>query len=153
MAQTLIRWRLNEVMARHDIRAKELAEEMGVSPTTVSNLRKRSMPRLTEETLNKLCKALNKLSHERTPITPGDLIEYTPEPEKPSPKQKKNGDNHVSATTTEKLKQDTDSIEAFSSSQRHSTHFFLTVIPKVKESDTGVQTSNFVVYVPDKEVA
>lgn len=151
VAQTLIRWCLNEVMARHDIRAKELAEEMGVSPTTVSNLRKRSMPRLTEETLNKLCRALNNLSHERTPITPGDLIEYTPEPENPSPKQQK-GDTQVSATT-EKLKQDTDSIEDFSSSQHYSTDFFLAVIPKAKEPDTGVQTGNFVVYIPDAEVA
>ncbi|AFZ30665.1 helix-turn-helix domain protein [Gloeocapsa sp. PCC 7428] len=87
VAQTLIRWRLNEVMARHDIRAKQLAEEMEVSPTTVSNLRKRNMPRLTEETLDKLCKALNSLSREGIPITPGDLIEYIPEPEKPSSKQ------------------------------------------------------------------
>lgn len=92
MAQTLIRWRLNEVMARHDIRAKQLAKEMEVSPTTISNLRKRSMPRLTEETLNKLCKALNKLSHERTLITPGDLLEYTPDPENPNQKQEDDGE-------------------------------------------------------------
>jgi len=134
VAHTLIRWRLNEVMARHDIRAKELAKEMGVSPTTVSNLRKRSMPRLTEETLDKLCKALNNLSHERTPITPGDLIEYTPEPENPNPKQKKNDHNQKSSTTQEELKQGTNSIEDFPSSQYQSTHFFLTLIPEVPES-------------------
>jgi putative transcriptional regulator len=79
VAQTLIRWRLNEVMARHDIRAKELAEEMEVSQSAISNLRKRSMPRLSEETLDKLCRALNKLSQEKTTITPGDLIEYIPD--------------------------------------------------------------------------
>lgn len=88
MVQALIRWRLNEVMARHDIRAKELAEEMGVSPTTVSNLRKRNMPRLTEETLDKLCQALNELSEEGGLITPGDLIEYTSEPDFPRKKKK-----------------------------------------------------------------
>ncbi len=87
VAQILIRWRLNEVMARHDIRAKELAAEMEVSPAAISNLRKRNMPRLTEETLDKLCRALNKLSQEKSLITPGDLIEYTPEPEPHSPKK------------------------------------------------------------------
>lgn len=89
VAQTLIRWRLNEVMARHDIRAKELAEEMEVSPSAISNLRKRNMPRLTEETLNKLCQALNKLSQEGTLITPGELIEYTPDPEPKNPRHEK----------------------------------------------------------------
>jgi putative transcriptional regulator len=81
MAHTLIRWRLNEVMARHGIRAKELAEEMNVSPSAISNLKKRTMPRLSEETLNNLCQALNKLSQEEALITPGELIEYTPDSE------------------------------------------------------------------------
>lgn len=89
VAQILIKWRLNEVMARHDIRSKDLAEEMEVSPSAISNLRKRNMPRLSEETLNKLCQALNKLSQEGTLITPGDLIEYTPDPETPNPKKDK----------------------------------------------------------------
>ena len=77
--QTLIKWRLNEVMARYHIRPKELAEKMSVSSTTVSNLRKRQMPRLSEKTLDKLCQALNGLSQEDLLITPGDLIEYVPE--------------------------------------------------------------------------
>ncbi len=89
VAQTLIRWRLNEVMARYDIRPRELAEEMEVSPSAISNLRKRNMPRLSEETLNKLCHALNKLSQEGTLITPGDLISYIPDPEPPNPKRGK----------------------------------------------------------------
>lgn len=97
MAQTLIRWHLNEVMARCGIRPTELAEEMGVSPTAISNLRKRNMPRLTEETLNKLCHALNKLSLEETLITPGDLIEYTPDSENPNPKQGKNHNQRQAA--------------------------------------------------------
>lgn len=89
VTQTLIRWRLNEVMARYGVRAKELAEEMEVSPTAVSNLRKSTMPRLSEETLNKLCKALNALSQETTLITPGDLLEYTPDPESPNSDKRK----------------------------------------------------------------
>jgi putative transcriptional regulator len=84
MAQTLIRWRLNEVMARYNIRPTELAQAMDVSLTTVSNLRKRQMPRLTEQTLNKLCQALNQLSQENYLITPADLIEYTPDPDPPN---------------------------------------------------------------------
>lgn len=89
VAQTLIRWRLNEIMARHGIRPKELAETMKVSSTAVSNLRKRSMPRLSEETLNKLCHALNQLRQEEELITPGDLIEYIPDPEPPKSTQDK----------------------------------------------------------------
>ena len=81
MIQTLIRWRLNEVMARYYIRPKELAEKMSVSSTAVSNLRKRQMPRLSEQTLNKLCQALNELNQEDYLITPGDLIEYIPDSE------------------------------------------------------------------------
>lgn len=81
LTQTLIRWRLNEVMARYHIRPKELAETMSVSPTTVSNLRKKQMPRLSEQTLNKLCQALNELNQEDYLITPGDLIEYIPDSE------------------------------------------------------------------------
>jgi putative transcriptional regulator len=83
VTQTLIRWNLNEVMARYDIRASDLAQEMGVSNNSVSNLRTRSMPRLSEETLDKLCRALNKLKKpvpgesERL-IKPGSLIDYIP---------------------------------------------------------------------------
>lgn len=79
VAPTLIKWHLNEVMARCGIRPKELAEAMAVAPATISNLRKRQMPRLTEETLNNLCQALNALSQEEGFITPGDLLEYIPD--------------------------------------------------------------------------
>lgn len=124
MAQILIRWRLNEVMARHGIRAKELAEEMDVSASAISNLRKRNMPRLTEETLNSLCKALNKLSHEGTLITPGDLIEYIPEPENPNPKQENKSEQQVTAGL-EKLKQSKNSIDNNTSSEYQNAFVFL----------------------------
>jgi DNA-binding Xre family transcriptional regulator len=86
MTQTLIKWRLREVMARYRIKAVDLAEEIGVSPNSVSNLRNsESMPRLDGSSLNNLCNALNKLAinleEEITPIT---LIDYSrdsePEP-------------------------------------------------------------------------
>lgn len=86
MTQTLIKWRLREVMARYRIKAVDLAQEIKVSPNSVSNLRNsESMPRLDGSSLNNLCNALNKLAinleEEITPIT---LIDYTrdlkPEP-------------------------------------------------------------------------
>lgn len=120
VAQTLIRWRLNEVMARYDIRAKELAEEMDVSQSAISNLRKRSMPRLTEETLNSLCQALNKLSQEKTLITPGELIEYTPDPESPQLEQNKDKGNQEEITGQKQLKQSKGLTEHSLSEHRHS---------------------------------
>lgn len=79
MPQTLIKWRLREVMARYNIKAIDLAKEMGISPNSVSNLRKgNTMPRLDGDSLNDLCNALNKLAlgleEEITPVT---LIDYT----------------------------------------------------------------------------
>ena len=79
MSQTLIRWRLREVMARYHIKAVDLAKEMGISANAISNLRKSdTMPRLDGDSLNKLCNALNKLGlnldEEITPIT---LIDYS----------------------------------------------------------------------------
>ena len=133
MAQALIRWRLNEVMARHGVRPTELAEEMAVSPTTISNLRKRSMPRLTEETLNRLCHALNKLSLEGTLITPGDLIEYIPDSENPNPKQGKNNIQRQ-ATAKQQMKQGEDSIHDPSSNNNQSTYFVVAVISEIAES-------------------
>jgi len=134
MAQALIKWRLNEVMARHGIRGKELAEEMDVSPSAISNLRKRNMPRLTEETLEKLCQALNKLSQEKTLITPGELIEYAPNLEPPSPKQDKNDSDREVTTAQDKLKQSRDSISNALSSKHQCTRSLITLIPEVAES-------------------
>jgi DNA-binding Xre family transcriptional regulator len=78
MSQTLIRWRLREVMARYDIKAIDLAKEMKLSANAVSNLRRsNTMPRLDGDSLNRLCNALNELAigldDEITPIT---LISY-----------------------------------------------------------------------------
>ncbi len=79
MKQTLIRWRLKEVMARYDIRAGDLAKAMGVSHNSIANLRKaKTMPRLDGESLNRLCNALNYLGQDlEGEITPIDLISYT----------------------------------------------------------------------------
>ncbi|MCC5618801.1 helix-turn-helix transcriptional regulator [Nostoc sp. CHAB 5836] len=79
MNQTLIKWRLKEIMARYDIRAGDLAKTMGVSHNSIANLRKaKTMPRLDGESLNRLCNALNYLAEDlQGEITPTDLISYT----------------------------------------------------------------------------
>jgi len=79
MTETLIKWRLREVMARYNIKAIDLAQEMGISANAVSNLRKgNTMPRLDGDSLNKLCNALNKLALDLDEeITPVTLIDYT----------------------------------------------------------------------------
>jgi DNA-binding Xre family transcriptional regulator len=78
MLQTLIKWRLREVMAKYNIKSIDLAQEMRISPNSVSNLRKGStMPRLDGDSLNKLCNALNKLALDLDEeITPVTLIDY-----------------------------------------------------------------------------
>jgi putative transcriptional regulator len=70
----MIRWKLAELMARHGIRPKDLATEMDCTRDAVSNLRKRTMPRLSEDTWNNLIRSLRSLSGEE--IMPNDLFEY-----------------------------------------------------------------------------
>jgi len=67
----VIRWKLNEVMARSRMRNKDLAEELEITENSVYRLRKvDEMPRLTPERLNGICQALN--------CQPGELLEYVP---------------------------------------------------------------------------
>ncbi len=71
-ADKVIRWKLNEVMARKRVRNKDLAEALGITENSVYRLRKvDEMPRLTPERLNGICKALD--------CQPGDLLEYQPD--------------------------------------------------------------------------
>ncbi len=80
MAATLIRWRLNEVMARHRVLAKDLAEYLKISPTAVSGLRKAEvMPRIDGYRLEGLTRGINDLSTLEEQITPYDLIEWIPD--------------------------------------------------------------------------
>ncbi|WP_413171800.1 helix-turn-helix domain-containing protein [Anabaena azotica] len=67
----VIRWKLNEVMARKRVRNKDLAETLGITENSVYRLRKvDEMPRLTPERLNGICQALD--------CQPGELLEYVP---------------------------------------------------------------------------
>ncbi|WP_261891571.1 helix-turn-helix domain-containing protein [Acaryochloris marina] len=69
------------MMARYRIKGVDLAEEMGMSTNSISNLRKAdSLPRIDGHTLNSLCMSLRRLS--RVDITPTDLIEFIVDDEK-----------------------------------------------------------------------
>lgn len=76
MQQTLIKWKLKEVMARYDIKAIDLSKEMGVSSGSITTLRKgKTMPRMNGEVLNNLCLALNRLSGGKK-IKLDELVEF-----------------------------------------------------------------------------
>ena len=78
MAQTLIRWKLNEIMARHRIKGSDLAKRLQISNNAISKLKNaKTMPRIDGDRLNTLCNALNNLAENvDTEITPAVLIEY-----------------------------------------------------------------------------
>jgi DNA-binding Xre family transcriptional regulator len=81
VTQTLIRWRLNEVMARYRIKGSDLAERLELSTNAISRLKNaKTMPRIDGDRLNTLCNALNKLAEDaenlNAEITPAVLIEY-----------------------------------------------------------------------------
>ncbi len=68
----VIRWKLNEVMARKRVKNKDLAQILCITENSVYRLRKvDEMPRLTPERLNGICQALN--------CQPGELLEYEPD--------------------------------------------------------------------------
>ena len=73
MSKLIIEWRLHVVMAERRISPSDLAERMGLNRVSVSRLKNaRSLPRLSEETLNGLCNVLN--------CQPGDLMRFQPDP-------------------------------------------------------------------------
>jgi putative transcriptional regulator len=68
----VIRWKLNEVMARNRVRNKDLAEILDITENSVYRLRKaEEMPRLTPQRLNGICAALG--------CQPGELLEWVPD--------------------------------------------------------------------------
>ncbi|NVJ24549.1 MULTISPECIES: helix-turn-helix domain-containing protein [Myxococcus] len=68
-----IRITLDEVLARKGLKAKQLAEQIGVSQTHLSLFRSGKVKGVRFSTLSKLCMALE--------CAPGDLIQYDPDPE------------------------------------------------------------------------
>ena len=83
LSMSKLRWRLNEVMARHFIRVDHLAERVGISPQSLSNLKNRAdMPRIDGTRLCRLCDELTLMARESEPnitISPYDLIEWLPD--------------------------------------------------------------------------
>jgi len=80
MTQTLIRWRLAEVMARHKVSSKDLALELDISSNAVGNLKSAdTMPRIDGKRLEQICDAISKLSRISERVSPHDLLEWKPE--------------------------------------------------------------------------
>ncbi len=72
MEVNVIRWKLNEVMARKRVRNKDLAVALEITENSVYRLRKTDeMPRLTPERLNGICAVLR--------CQPGELLEWEPD--------------------------------------------------------------------------
>ncbi|BAZ15921.1 hypothetical protein NIES4071_77940 [Calothrix sp. NIES-4071] len=77
MTRGLIRWKLNEVMARHRVKGKDLADYLGISPNSVSLLKKATiLPEIGGERWEQICAGINELSQINEPITPFDMVEY-----------------------------------------------------------------------------
>ncbi|AFY58640.1 putative transcriptional regulator [Rivularia sp. PCC 7116] len=75
----MIRWKLSELMARHRIKGKELANYLGISANSVSALKRAElMPEIGGERWEQICEAINELSCLNEKCTPFDLVEYVP---------------------------------------------------------------------------
>ena len=69
-------WRLSELMARHSVSGKELADELGISTNAVSALKSaKTMPRINGERLDQIAAALTRLSRIDEKVRGIDLLE------------------------------------------------------------------------------
>jgi DNA-binding Xre family transcriptional regulator len=76
MRRTVIKWALREWMARHRIKSRDLALELGMHPNSVTRLKNADkLPRMDSDSLDNLCKALDKLSGTQVGLL--DLMERT----------------------------------------------------------------------------
>jgi len=67
ISKVVIRWKLNEMMARNRVKNKDLAKALGISEVSMYKLRKTDeMPRLTPQRLEDICIQLE--------CQPGDLL-------------------------------------------------------------------------------
>lgn len=79
MSKNVIRWKLSELMARHRIKGKDLANYLGISANSVSALKRAEiMPEIGGERWEQICEAINELSCRNEKCTPFDLVEYVP---------------------------------------------------------------------------
>lgn len=106
MAKTLIRWKMSEIMARHRVKGKDLANYLGISANAVSSLRNAfEMPAIGGDRWEQICAGINELSQVSEAITPLDLIEYIPQ------------ENTSAAKDTNKTSVDRDTGRSFTSSK------------------------------------
>lgn len=63
--------RLDVVLARRKLKARQLAQEIGITEQNLSLLKSGKVKGIRFETLEKLCQALD--------CQPGDLLEYQPD--------------------------------------------------------------------------
>lgn len=116
----VIRWKLNEVMARKRIRNKDLAKDLGITETSIYRLRKTDeMPRLSPERLNGLCAALK--------CQPGELLEWLPDDES-------NQGAGTSPISLELSNQAKEAVDTQYTDRSESTCSFISVISSVPES-------------------
>lgn len=64
--------RLDVVLALRKMKARQLAQEIGITEQNLSLLKSGKVKGIRFETLEKLCRALD--------CQPGDLLEYCPDP-------------------------------------------------------------------------
>lgn len=70
------KWRLAEVLARHKIKNKELADYLKVRPNTIADLKKAdSMPRIDGKKLDEIAAAITALSKIGETVRGIDLLE------------------------------------------------------------------------------
>ena len=70
------KWRMAELMARHRIKNKELADELEIRPNSVTDLKKAdTMPRIDGTRLDQIAAAITKLSKIGGVVRGIDLLE------------------------------------------------------------------------------
>lgn len=115
MGINVIRWKLNELMARKRIRNKDLAFALGITENSVYRLRRiDEMPRLAPERLNGICAALE--------CQPGELMEWV------SDDDGSNQEVEASSASKEPSKQAEESIGTQHTKHRKRTRSLFTIV-------------------------
>jgi putative transcriptional regulator len=81
--QSMLRWRLREIMARGRITNRELAQRLHRHETSISRMKNSdTMPKMDGDELNILCNVLTEMLKERgqdVVITHVELIQHSPD--------------------------------------------------------------------------
>lgn len=82
--QSMLRWRLREIMARGRITNRELAQRLHRHETSISRMKNSdTMPKMDGDELNSLCNVLTQILRERGQqdivITHVDLMQHSPD--------------------------------------------------------------------------